>query len=88
MVDSAEKLEQAELRLAKAQEALDEVGKVLAAAEQAQAAADRARDAADHARDTLRKAYVVLPALGVLIGIVIFLTRRQRSQKSSPSEGQ
>ena len=40
MVDSAEKLEQAEFRLAKAQEALDEVGKVLAAAEQAQAAAD------------------------------------------------
>ena len=40
MVD-AEKLEQAQVRVAKAQDVLEDVGKVLAAAERAQVAADR-----------------------------------------------
>jgi adenylosuccinate lyase len=78
MADSGEKLEQAEVRLAKAQAALDEVGKVLAAAEQAQAAADRAREAADHAHETLRKVNVVVPALVGLLCLVVLLSRRHR----------
>ncbi len=79
MADSAEKLEQAELRLAKAQEALDDVGKVLEAAEQAQAAADRAREAADHAHSALRKVNVVLPMMAIGLGVLLLLSRRHHS---------
>jgi len=82
MVDSADKLEQAEIRLAKAQEALDEVGKVLAAAEQAQAAADRAREAADHAHEVLRRVNVVVPVAVVGLGIVILVSLRRHHSHS------
>ena len=80
MMDSAEKLAQAELRLAKAQEALDDVGQVLAAAEQAQAAADRARDAANHAHEALRKLNIIVPALAVLLGLAVLVSRKHRSR--------
>ena len=83
MSDTAEKLEQAELRLAKAQEALDDVGKVLAAAEQAQAAADRAREAAQHEHDTMRKLNVIVPVVAVVLGVVVLLSRRHHGHSTS-----
>jgi hypothetical protein len=79
MVDSAEELEQAKLRYAKVQEALDEVGKVLAAAEQAQAAADHAREAADRAHEALRK---LLPVVAVGFGVLILLSLRRHHSQS------
>jgi len=80
MVDSREELDQAELRLAKAQSALDEVGQVLEAAEQAQASADRAREAADHAHDALRKLNRLMPAIAIMLGVVVLLSLRRRSR--------
>lgn len=84
MVDSADKLEQAELRLTKAQEALDDVGKVLEAAEKAQAAADRARESAEHAHATLRKMRVVVPVVALIV--VVLLSGRRRSRSTVTGE--
>jgi CHASE3 domain sensor protein len=82
MVD-AEKLEQAQVRVAQAQDVLDDVGKVLAAAERAQLAADRAREAADHARDAIRKLNMILPVFAVVLGIVVLLSRRHHRHPSA-----
>ena len=75
MVDSAAKLAEAEAQYARAQAALDDVGKVLAAAEQAQAAADRAHEA-------VRKLNLLLPVVGAVLVLVVLLTRRRHRSRS------
>ena len=63
--------------LARRQAVLDDVAKVLAAAERAQAAAERAQEAAQRAHEMLRKLNMVLPVVAVAFAVVMLVSRRR-----------
>jgi len=71
MVETSDRLAQAETHIAKTRAALDDVDKVLATA-------DQALEAAAHARVALRKVWLVVPVFALVLAMALLVRQKRK----------